>query len=174
MAENLAPPPQADGLYAVYEGLDGSWWENPHLNDDPRSVIMLQGFLPDTPAVDPAVGLQTADKVAEIWTDEKIFGWGRPVLALNAARIGNPERAVGYLTAYDYWVFDDAGFAERGGNGRSFLFASSYLGTADYTEFLANECRWYATTVHAGKRRVPLRWYVSPFRSRRDRPNEVT
>jgi len=78
---------------------------------------MLQGFLPDTPAVDPVVGLRTADKVAQMWTDDKIFGWGRPVLAINAAKIGRPERAVGYLTAYEYWVFDDAGFAVRGGNG---------------------------------------------------------
>ncbi|KAI0449297.1 Six-hairpin glycosidase-like protein [Xylaria acuta] len=118
VAAKLASPPQTDGLYAVYEGLNASWWGDPSLNRDPRSVIMLQGFLPDTPAVDPAVGLRTADKLAEIWTDDKIFGWGRPVLALNSARIGNPERAVGYLNAYDYWVFDDAGFAQRGGNGR--------------------------------------------------------
>lgn len=78
---------------------------------------MLQGFLPDTPAVDAAIGLRTSDKVAEIWTDQKIFGWGRPVLAINAAKVGRPERAVGYLTAFDYWTFDDAGFAQRGGNG---------------------------------------------------------
>jgi hypothetical protein len=117
VSAKLALPPQIDGLYAVYEGLNGSWWDDPALNRDPRSVIMLQGFLPDTPAVDPTTGLRTADKVAQIWTDDKIFGWGRPVLALNAAKIGNPERAVRYLTAHDYWVFDDAGFAQRGGNG---------------------------------------------------------
>ncbi|KAI0913535.1 Six-hairpin glycosidase-like protein [Ustulina deusta] len=137
VAAKLASPPQADGLYTVYEGLNGSWWENPDLVDDPRSVIMLQGFLPETPAVDPAVGLRTSDKVAQIWTDDKIFGWGRPVLALNAAKVGNPERAVGYLTAYDYWVFDDAGFAQRGGNGGTpppfmpgnagFLYAVAYM-----------------------------------------------
>ncbi|KAI1281758.1 Six-hairpin glycosidase-like protein [Xylaria sp. FL0933] len=137
VAAKLASPPQADGLYAVYEGLNASWWEDPDLVDDPRSVIMLQGFLPDTPAVDPAVGLRTADKVAQVWTDDKIFGWGRPVLALNAAKIGNPERAIDYLTAYDYWVFDDAGFAERGGNGGTpppflpgnagFLYAVAYM-----------------------------------------------
>ncbi|KAI0877090.1 Six-hairpin glycosidase-like protein [Hypoxylon argillaceum] len=137
VAAALAPPPQAGGLYAVYEGLDASWWADPELASDPRSVIMLQGFLPATPAVDAAVGLRTADKVAGAWTDGEIFGWGRPVLALNAARIGNPERAVGYLTAYDYWVFDDAGFAERGGNGGTpppfipgnagFLYAVAYM-----------------------------------------------
>jgi hypothetical protein len=39
------------------------------------------------------------------------------VLAINSARIGNPGRAINNLTAYDYWKFDDAGFAIRGGDG---------------------------------------------------------
>lgn len=42
VAENLAPPPQVDGLYAVYEGLNSSWWNDTSLNGDPRSLIMLQ------------------------------------------------------------------------------------------------------------------------------------
>jgi hypothetical protein len=70
---------------------------------------MLQGILPDTKAVDPEIALKTADKIWEVWTDTKIRGWGRPVLAINSARIGNPERAIYHLTAYDYWIFDDAG-----------------------------------------------------------------
>lgn len=82
---------------------------------------MLQGILPDTPAVDSKVALKTADKIWEVWTDDKIRGWGRPVLAINSARIGNPERAIYHLTAYDFWIFDDAGFAVRGGDGRCFL-----------------------------------------------------
>jgi hypothetical protein len=70
---------------------------------------MLQGILPDTSAVDPVVAKKTADKVWEIWPDEDIRGWGRPVLAINSARIGDPERAVYHLTAFDWWKFDDAG-----------------------------------------------------------------
>ncbi|KAI1471125.1 Six-hairpin glycosidase-like protein [Daldinia caldariorum] len=117
VAENLARPQQVDGLYAVYEGLNSSWWEDPKLNGDPRSLIMLQGILPDTPAIDPDVALKTADKIWGVWTDDKIRGWGRPVLAINSARIGNPERAIYHMTVYDYWIFDDAGFAVRGGDG---------------------------------------------------------
>jgi hypothetical protein len=70
---------------------------------------MLQGILPDTPAVNSSVSLKTAQKVWEMWTDDKIRGWGRPVLAINAARMGYPERAIYHMTAYDYWKFDDAG-----------------------------------------------------------------
>lgn len=95
---------------------------------------MLRGILPatGTPSVDEEVARRTADKVHEVWggVNEKVFGWGRPVLAINAARLGEPERAVGYLTAFDYWVFDDAGFAERGGNGESNLSISLAPGPA--------------------------------------------
>jgi hypothetical protein len=117
VAANLAPPPIVDGLYAVYDGLNSSWWDDAKLTGDPRSLIMLQGILPDTPAVDPDIALRTAEKVWEVWGDARIRGWGRPVLAINSARIGNPERAIYYLTSYDYWKFDDAGFALRGGDG---------------------------------------------------------
>ncbi|CAM1509009.1 Fc.00g027480.m01.CDS01 [Cosmosporella sp. VM-42] len=92
-----------DGPYTVYDGLNSSWWDDLKLNGDPRSLIMLQGILPDTPVVDHKVALKTSDKVAEVWTDDKIRGWGRPVLAINSAKIGNPERAIYHLTAYDYW-----------------------------------------------------------------------
>ncbi|KZM25738.1 uncharacterized protein EKO05_0006052 [Ascochyta rabiei] len=136
VAANLAPPPQVDGLYAVYDGLNNSWWNDTKLTGDPRSLIMLQGILPDTPAVDPTVALRTADRVWEVWGDANIRGWGRPVLAINSARIGNPERAIYHLTAYDYWKFDDAGFAIRGGDGGTpppfmpgnagFLLAAAY------------------------------------------------
>lgn len=121
---------------------------------------MLQGFLPDTPAVDSAVGLRTADKVAELWTDDKIFGWGRPVLALNSARVGNPERAVRYLTAYDYWVFDDAGFAQRGGNG---TLPERLLRDAGEIKFTTDMNRWHTSPFPAGKCWVPLRWQVFRF-----------
>ncbi|KAK2049489.1 hypothetical protein LZ31DRAFT_622651 [Colletotrichum somersetense] len=119
-ADHMAPPPQIDGLYAVYDGLNSTWWEDPELNADPRSLIMMQGVLPDTPAV-----------------DHRIRGWGRPALAINSARIGNPERAIYHLTAYSYWEFDDAGYAIRGGDGGTpppfmpgnagFLYAVAYM-----------------------------------------------
>lgn len=131
VASSLAPLPTADdGLYTPYEGLNSSWWDDAELSSDPRSLSMLRGILPSTgtPSVDEEVARRTAYKVHEVWggVDGKVFGWGRPVLAINAARLGEPERAMGYLTAFDYWVFDDAGFAERGGNGEfSLLMASA-------------------------------------------------
>ncbi|KAK6821309.1 hypothetical protein PG987_015709 [Apiospora arundinis] len=147
VAANLAPlptttdPGTGQSHYAVYEGLDSSWWnENKKLTSDPRSLIMLQGILPDIPPlllsnhsssnestatpqassriiVDPKVARVTSERVWDVWGDDKIRGWGRPVLAMNAARIRRPDRAVYHLTAFDSWKFDDAGFAIRGGDG---------------------------------------------------------
>ncbi|KAK7223068.1 hypothetical protein V2G26_011071 [Clonostachys chloroleuca] len=139
VAKNLSPPPQFDGLYApwVGGGLNSSWWDDPTLNKDPRSVIMLQGILPDTPVVDSEVGRKTADKVWDIWGDAAIRGWGRNILAINSARIGNPERAIYHLTNFDYWKFGDQGFAHRSGPNPSpppyfpgnggFLLAIGYM-----------------------------------------------
>ncbi|PLB53077.1 hypothetical protein P170DRAFT_472954 [Aspergillus steynii IBT 23096] len=167
VTKNLAPLPQVDGLYAVYQGLNSSWWNDSALTGDPRSLIMLQGILPDTPAVDPKVALKTADKVREVWTDDKIRGWGRPVLAINSARIGNPERAVYHLTAYEYWKFDDAGFAVRGGDGGTpppfmpgnagFLYAVAYMaagwnGSRGHAPGFPEDGSW--TVKHEGLRKA--------------------
>ncbi|KAH8829400.1 Six-hairpin glycosidase-like protein [Flagelloscypha sp. PMI_526] len=169
VAENLATPPVADdGLYAQYEGLDSSWWQNTKLNGDPRSMIMLQGILPDTPAVNPEIARMTADKVWEIWPDANIRGWGRPVLSINSARIGNPERAIYHLTAYDYWIFDDAGFAVRGGDGGTpppfmpgnagFLYAVAYMvagweGSEGDTPGFPKDGSW--SILHEGLHKAP-------------------
>ncbi|KAL4969909.1 Six-hairpin glycosidase-like protein [Aspergillus stella-maris] len=137
VSKHLSPPPIINDLYAVYADLNATWWNNPSLTDDPRSLIMLQGILPDNAAVDPVIAKATADKVDEIWDDEDIRGWGRPVLAINSARVGERDRAIGHLTAFERWVFDDAGFAERGGDGGTpppfmpgnagFLLAVAYM-----------------------------------------------
>ncbi|KAK8061707.1 Six-hairpin glycosidase-like protein [Apiospora phragmitis] len=140
VSANLVPLPTTtdaktgQSYYAVYEGLNSSWWtEDTKLASDPRSLIMLQGILPDHPPlvnsnatdkampqervmVDPETARVTSDQVWDVWGDDRIRGWGRPVLAMNAARIGRPDRAVYHLTAFDYWKFDDAGFALRSEN----------------------------------------------------------
>ncbi|KAI1639131.1 Six-hairpin glycosidase-like protein [Biscogniauxia mediterranea] len=139
VAPLLARPPVADdGLYAVYAGLNSSWWwRGDALAADPRSVAMLRGVLPATPAVDAARARRTADRVAAAWDPADIRGWGRPALAVGAARDGEPARAVGWVTRFGEWVFDDAGFAVRGGDGGTpppympgnagFLFAMAYM-----------------------------------------------
>jgi hypothetical protein len=110
VAAQLSLPPRGeDGSYVVYQGLNLSFWDDPKLTGDPRSLIMLQGILPDNPAVDQDAALSTAKHVWEGWKDENIRGWGRPILAINAARVGAPENAIFHVTNYERWIFDDAG-----------------------------------------------------------------
>lgn len=70
--------------------------------------------------VSPEVGVRTANKVWDVWGDAQIRGWGRNVLAINSARIGNPERAIYHLTNFGYWAFGDQGFAHRSGPSESY------------------------------------------------------
>ncbi|KAK7756747.1 hypothetical protein SLS62_001190 [Diatrype stigma] len=42
---------QVDGMYAPWEGLNGLWWDDATLRAAPRSAIVLQGIIPDSPAV---------------------------------------------------------------------------------------------------------------------------
>lgn len=95
----------------MYEDLNSTWWNDRSLVDDPWSLIMLPGILPNTPAVDPEIAFKTAKKIDEVWRDEDIRGWGRVVLAVNSARTGEPRRAVRHLTTFGAWGFDDAGMS---------------------------------------------------------------
>jgi hypothetical protein len=72
VAANLALPPQVDGLYAVHTGSNSSWWNDTKLTGDPRSLVMMQGILPETTSVDSAVAFRTSDKVWDNWGDARI------------------------------------------------------------------------------------------------------
>ncbi|KAI5925895.1 Six-hairpin glycosidase-like protein [Camillea tinctor] len=132
VAPLLAPPPIADdGLYAVYAGLNSAWWDDAALASDPRSLIMLRGVLPATPAVDPEVARRTADRVQQVWDADDVRGWGRPALAIGATRNGEPARALEWMTDFDRWAFDDAGGTPppfMPGNA-GFLYAIAYMVT---------------------------------------------
>lgn len=103
--------------------------------------------------MDDEVGLRPADKVAEIWGDEEIFGWGRNVLAVNSARVGRRESAVGHLTAWDYWEFDDEGFADRAGGEfwLSFvlIFRWWWIDAVGRGLLTIGAFRRYAATIHS-------------------------
>ncbi|RYP79914.1 hypothetical protein DL770_006453 [Monosporascus sp. CRB-9-2] len=61
----------------------------------------------------------------------------KPVLAINATRVGHPERAIYHLVNYEHWRLDDAGYPQRSGpspspppyspGAASFLYAIGYM-----------------------------------------------
>ncbi len=90
----LASLPQADGVYLLQEGMDDTYtrwnWEHP-------SLVGMLGLLPGD-GVEPAVMRATVRKVWQTWQwDRKTWGWDFPLLALAAARNGEPQLAVDAL-----------------------------------------------------------------------------
>jgi hypothetical protein len=102
--DNLAPLPVQDGVYVLYEGVENMWTE--HTVDHPDPVAPY-AMLPGD-GVDVATMRATAQKVYEVWPLADLYTWDFPVLAMNAARLGDPVGAVDFLL-HDSFGFTDTG-----------------------------------------------------------------
>jgi len=89
----LAPLPVQDGLYLQQEGMTDTYtkwnWEHP-------SLIGTLGMLPGD-GVDSAVMKATVRKVIREWRWDRCWGWDFPMMAMAAARNGEPAMAVDAL-----------------------------------------------------------------------------
>jgi hypothetical protein len=108
----LAPLPVQDGVYVLFEGIQDMWtrWNTDH--PDP---IAAYGMLPGD-AVDIPTMRATAQKVYSSWRFDDLYSWDFPLLAMNAARLGDPESAVGFLV-HDRFAFTDTGLPASGKSG---------------------------------------------------------
>ncbi|KAH7912897.1 Six-hairpin glycosidase-like protein [Hygrophoropsis aurantiaca] len=106
--EGLAPLPVQDGLYVVYEGIPSDFWNDTTFINDHPSLVGLYGWLPQTPGVDIAMVNATAHKVWADWNITNCWGWDFPMLAMNAARSGEPDQAISWLLD-PLFQFDDVG-----------------------------------------------------------------
>ena len=93
--KGLAKPPVVDGKYAFAETAMDSY-TNPKWNADHPSVTAALGQLP-RPGVDTNLMSNTLDWVWKNWNWPDTWGWDYPMLAMTAARLGEPERAVDAL-----------------------------------------------------------------------------
>jgi hypothetical protein len=91
VARQLAPPLVRDGIYAAIE-------TPPYtvLHDHP-SMLCALGVLPRTDLIDEATMRRTLDHVWQGWDWPTTWGWDYPVIAMTAARVGQPERAIDAL-----------------------------------------------------------------------------
>jgi len=88
---NLAPLPVHNGVYIAQEGMFDTYtnwnWEHP-------ALLGPYGMLPGDGA-DPQLMRATLHKVWQTWDwDRKTWGWDFPLLAMTAARCGEPELAI--------------------------------------------------------------------------------
>ncbi|KZT58696.1 hypothetical protein CALCODRAFT_432185 [Calocera cornea HHB12733] len=112
VADNLAPLPEFNGTYVIYEGIGDMWAVQEYKMDHPE-LVGLYGWMPPSPKVDMAIMQQTTDTVWAQWNITDCWGWDFPMLAMNAARLGNPSKAVDWLLD-DLFAFDDAGMPTGG------------------------------------------------------------
>lgn len=90
--DRLARPRIDDGRYDVIATAT-----YPRRDDHP-SLLAALGMLPPTPLIDPKVMRETLDDVIENWEWDTAWGWDFPVVAITAARLGDPQTAADSLT----------------------------------------------------------------------------
>ncbi len=100
MIKAVAPLPQKDGKYVALESTPDTW-DNLASRHDHPSFLMALGQLPGD-GVNRAVMARTLDAVLTSWDWEtKIWGWDYPMVAMTAARLGEPQKAVSVLLKSD-------------------------------------------------------------------------
>ena len=92
---DLAKPPVGDDKYLFTETTPDCY-TNPKWNADHPSVAGALGMLPG-PGINPAIMRRTLDWIWNNWNWPDTWGWDYPMLAMTAARLGEPERAVDAL-----------------------------------------------------------------------------
>ncbi len=92
---DLAKPPITEGKYAFTETTMDSY-TNPKWNADHPSVTAALGLLPGD-GIDAKTMGNTFDWVMKNWNWPDTWGWDYPMLAMTAARLGEPERAIDAL-----------------------------------------------------------------------------
>ncbi|MEU0483986.1 hypothetical protein ABZ260_32975 [Streptosporangium sp. NPDC006013] len=89
--DGLAAPCVRDGVYAAIAV------EPYTLRTDHPSMTGALGLVPATPLIDPETMRATLDDVLETWDLPSTWGWDYPMLAMCAARLGEPGKAVDAL-----------------------------------------------------------------------------
>jgi hypothetical protein len=110
--ERMAPIPQAGGLILPVDGETDFWRvaassacsrdaiQPQCLNRDHPSFLMAYGLI-GSERIDPETMRATLRATEAHWDLRQTWGWDFPVIAMTAARLGEPEAAVDWLFA-DY------------------------------------------------------------------------
>ncbi|OHB68401.1 MAG: glycoside hydrolase family 65 [Planctomycetes bacterium RBG_13_62_9] len=86
--QRLSLPMVRDGMYTAIETPPYT------VARDHPSMLAAYGFTPATPLIDPNIMKRTLDNVLRTWDWPSTWGWDYPVLAMTAARLGEPDKAV--------------------------------------------------------------------------------
>jgi hypothetical protein len=111
VTKGLSPLPVQDGLYVLHENVQDMWikfaFEHP-------ALTATYGLLPGD-GVDKETMRKTLNKILTTWNFERTWGWDYPMLAMCAARLSEPEKAIDFLmTKSEGFQFDERGLATGG------------------------------------------------------------
>lgn len=129
----LAPAPQEQGKYLFAETATGTYTDKKWIDDHP-SVTAALGMLPG-PGIDRERMRATLHWICENWNWPDTWGWDYGMVAMTAARLGEPERAVDALlldTPKNYYRINGHNHQRPGltiylpGNG-SLLYATAMM-----------------------------------------------
>ncbi|MDY2878160.1 MAG: hypothetical protein SOT55_02470 [Candidatus Cryptobacteroides sp.] len=105
----LASPPVENGYYITEENMTDMWGSH---NYEHPAITGMYGWLPGD-GVNKKIFRRTFYKVLDDWKMDKIWGWDFPMLAMAAARLGDPEKAIELLTTTEHkFGFDAHGLAD--------------------------------------------------------------
>lgn len=90
VSSKMSKLPELDGVYLAHERCPKTFTE---FNVDHPSMVAAFGILPGK-LVDKEVMRATLKKVFKEWTWERTWGWDYPMVAMTAARLGEPELAI--------------------------------------------------------------------------------
>ena len=89
----LSRLPQANGVYLAAESVPDSY-TNPKYETDHPSVLGSLGMVPYNKRLDMGVMKKTFDLVWKTWDWKDTWGWDFPMVAMSAARLGDPQKAI--------------------------------------------------------------------------------
>ncbi len=92
----LSPLAQKDGLYLAAETAPETYHDI-RFTSDHMAVLGALGIFPQSRLVNPTVMKSTLDWVWKNWNWDTTWGWDYPMTAMDAARLGDGEKAVGAL-----------------------------------------------------------------------------
>lgn len=96
LLQKLSPLTAAEGLYLAAETAPETY-RDIRFTSDHMAVLAALGVVPLSPLVEPETMHRTLDWVCANWNWDKTWGWDYPMTAMNAARMGEPEKAVSAL-----------------------------------------------------------------------------
>lgn len=96
LIDKLSPLAYLDGLYLASEDATDTYKDIRFTSDHP-AVLGALGILPECKLVRPDYMQNTLDWIWDNWNWGKTWGWDYPMTAMSAARLGDPEKAVGAL-----------------------------------------------------------------------------